>query len=446
MKRGNIYTILFLSLILTAAGIFFYQKTKKEPIPPLLERQGPISTTSEWINTKAAIEGLQYKLRRNKEDNQSKLLLALAYMQEARITGEHPYYFPAAMELVEDILDQNNIDPAIRFEATVAKASIQLSLHQFDNALKTGEEALKMNDKRAAVYGVLCDAHVELGNYNKAIEMADKMTGIRPDLMSYARVSYLRELHGDTEGAIEAMEMAARAGQPGLEQTAWTKYTLGQLYEKTGNLQTAQLIYNQILEERPSYAFALGGLGSIETKNGNTDKAIEIYTKAANTLPEFSFQQELAKLYQQKGEKKKASTIMNELLKGFEEDEKAGHIMNLEKATAYLVLGNDPDKALEFAMKEYKARPNNIEVCKKMANIYYAKKDYKLADKYLQKALRTNAQDASTLCLRGLVDYKIGKVASGEQFIRKSFSIDPFQDSPVSKEGKALLSQSLSSL
>ncbi len=80
MKRGNIYTILFISLILTAAGIFFYQKTKKDPIPPLLERQGPISTTSEWINTKAAIEGLQYKLRRNKEDNQSKLLLALAYM------------------------------------------------------------------------------------------------------------------------------------------------------------------------------------------------------------------------------------------------------------------------------------------------------------------------------------------------------------------------------
>ncbi len=446
MKRGNIYTILFISLILTAAGIFFYQKTKKDPIPPLLERQGPISTTSEWINTKAAIEGLQYKLRRNKEDNQSKLLLALAYMQEARVTGEHPYYFPAALELVEDILDQNNIDPAIRFEATVAKASIQLSLHQFDNALKTGKEALKMNDKRAAVYGVLCDAYVELGNYNKAIEMADKMVEIRPDLMSYARVSYLRELHGDTEGAIEAMEMAARAGQPGLEQTAWAKYTLGQLYEKTGNLQTAQLIYNQILEERPSYAFALAGLGRLEAKNGNTDKAIEIFTKAANTLPEFSFQQELAKLYQQKGEKEKARKIMDELLEGFEEDEKAGHIMNLEKATAHLVLDNDPDKALEFAMKEYKARPNNIEVCKTMANIYYAKKDYNLADKYLQKALRTNAQDASTLCLRGLVDYKTGKIARGEQFIRKSFSIDPFQDSPISQEGKALLSQSLSSL
>ncbi len=303
-----------------------------------------------------------------------------------------------------------------------------------------------MNDKRAAVYGVLCDAYVELGSYNKAIEMADKMVEIRPDLMSYARVSYLRELHGDTEGAIEAMEMAARAGQPGLEQTAWAKYTLGQLYEKTGNLQTAQLIYNQILEERPSYAFALAGLGRLEAKNGNTDKAIEIFTKAANTLPEFSFQQELAKLYQQKGEKEKARKIMDELLEGFEEDEKAGHIMNLEKATAHLVLDNDPDKALEFAMKEYKARPNNIEVCKTMANIYYAKKDYNLADKYLQKALRTNAQDASTLCLRGLVDYKTGKIARGEQFIRKSFSIDPFQDSPISQEGKALLSQSLSSL
>ena len=51
--------------------------------------------------------------------------------------------------------------------------------------------------------------------------MADKMVSIRPDLRSYSRISYLREIHGDMPGAIEAMKMAIQAGYPGYEDRAW---------------------------------------------------------------------------------------------------------------------------------------------------------------------------------------------------------------------------------
>ncbi|GAB3204548.1 tetratricopeptide (TPR) repeat protein [Pontibacter aydingkolensis] len=446
MKRGNIYAISFVLLLVIAAGVFVYSRNHEEPIPPLRERQGPISTTSEWLNTKAAIEGLQYKIRKNSNDTQSKLLLAMAYMQEARVTGEHPYYFPAALKLVEDVLDRNNIDPAIRFEATVAKAMIQLSLHHFDKALETGKLAHKLNPNRASVYGVLCDAYVELGDYEKAIEMADQMVAIRPDLMSYARISYLREIHGDMAGAIRAMEMAANAGYPGLEQTAWAKYNLANLYERIGDLQMAEIYYKQSLVERPSYAFSTAGLGRIKAKTGNDKEAIELLQQAAGTIPEFSFQEELAHLYKKTGQKQKAAEIMEQLLEGFDEDEEAGHNMNMEIANVYLELDNNPDKALEYALKEYKSRPNNIDVCKMMASIYYEKKDYATANKYLLKAIRTQKQDASLLTLNGLVNYKLGKKTDGEELIRKAFSIDPFQSSSVSTEGKALLSRSLSSL
>jgi tetratricopeptide (TPR) repeat protein len=446
MKRGKFYTTAFFVLLIAAAGIFAYSRSYEKPIPPLKERQGPISASSEWLNTKAAIEGLQYKLRKDKGDTQSKLLLALAYMQEARVTGEHPYYFPAALELVEDVLDRRNADPAIRFEATVAKAMIQLSLHQFEEALETGRAALKLNNKRAAVYGVLCDAYVELGNYEEAVKMADQMAAIRPDLNSYARVSYLREIYGDLEGALQAMEMAARAGTPTLEQTAWAKYNVGQLYEKKGDLQKAGLIYAQILVERPSYAFATGGLGRLKAKTGDHAAAIGLFQQAAGTLPEFSFQQELAHLYRQTGQKSKAESTMEELLEGFEEDQEAGHVMDLELANVYLELANDPDQALQYARKEYKRRPGNIDVCKVMASIYYKKKDYAKAGAYLRKAMRTQSQDATLLCLNGLVSYRTGDKATGEELIRKSFSLDPFQNSSIGQEGKRILSRSLSKL
>lgn len=446
MKRGNLYTILFFIILVAGTGAYLYSRNHEDPIPPLKDRQGPISTTSEWLNTKAAIEGLQYKLRKNSNDTQSKLLLALAYMQEARITGEHPYYYPAALELVEDVLDRKNADPAIHFEATVAKASIQLSLHQFEEARKTGNAALKLSERRAAVYGVLCDALVELGDYEEAVRMADQMVAIRPDLNSYSRVSYLREIHGDLEGAIQAMNMAARAGTPTLEQTAWAKYTLGQLHEKKGDLQTAELIYTQILEERPSYAFATGGLGRVKAKTGDHAAAIKLFQQAAGTLPEFSFQQELAHLYRQTGQKRKAESTIEELLEGFKEDQEAGHVMDLELATVYLELASDPDQALKYAQKEYKRRPGNIDVCKMMASVYYKKQDYAKADAYLRKAMRTQSQDAALLCLNGLVSYKTGNKAMGEELIRKSFSIDPFQNSSISQEGKVIIAHSLTKL
>ncbi|WP_439879735.1 tetratricopeptide repeat protein [Pontibacter sp. MBLB2868] len=446
MKKGNIYAILFAVLLVAAAGFYMHSRNIEKPIPPLHDRQGPIATTSEWLNTKAAIEGLQYKLRKNSGDTHSKLLLAMAYMQEARVTGDHPYYYPAALELVNDVLDRKNIDPAIRYEAIVAKASIQLSLHQFENALATGHEALKMNDKRAAVYGVLCDANVELGNYEEAIEMADKMVASRPDLMSYARISYLREIHGDMDGAIQAMQMSANAGYPGLEQTAWAKYNLGQLYERTGNLQMAEITYKQALLERPEYAFATAGLGRIKDKSGNTKEAIVLLKEAAGALPEFSFQEELAHLYKKTGQEREAEKTMEELLEGFEADQEAGHIVDLELAKVYLELNNDPDKAMAYAMKEYKRRPNNIDVCKVMASIFYAKKDFGRANTMLKKATRTQKQDASLLCLNGLVNYKLGHRASGEHLLQQAFSLDPFQTDRIGAEGRSIISKRLSSL
>jgi hypothetical protein len=48
------------------------------------------------------------------------------------------------------------------------------------------------------------------------------MMAIRPDLRSYSRVSYLREIFGDIPGAREAMLMAIQAGYPGQEETAST--------------------------------------------------------------------------------------------------------------------------------------------------------------------------------------------------------------------------------
>ncbi len=65
------------------------------------------------------------------------------------------------------------------------------------------------------------DAQIELGHYDEAVDTIQTMVDLRPDLASYSRVSYLRELMGDREGALLAMEQAATAGASYAENIAW---------------------------------------------------------------------------------------------------------------------------------------------------------------------------------------------------------------------------------
>ena len=121
---------------------------------------------------------------------------------------------------------------------------------------------------------MLVDGNVEMGYYDSAVANSDRMVSIRPDLRSYSRISYLREIYGDYPGAITAMKMAVDAGGPGDESTEWCRVQLGNLYEKTGDLKNAEMHYTIALQERPGYPYALAGLGRIAMANKDAKGAI----------------------------------------------------------------------------------------------------------------------------------------------------------------------------
>jgi len=145
-----------------------------------------------------------------------------------------------------------------------------------------------------------------MGNYKAAIENADKMVSIRPDMRSYSRISYLREIHGDYPGAIDAMKMAVDAGPPGDESTEWTRVQLGHLYENTGDLKSAEMSYLISLQYRPGYAYAIAGRARIAVAAGDYNKAIAYYQQADSLVNDYSFKDQLAELYSLTGQKTKA--------------------------------------------------------------------------------------------------------------------------------------------
>ena len=202
---------------------------------------------------------LQQQITANPNDAKSLTQLATLYIQEARVTGNYAYYDKASMKLVENALQMDSTN----LEALVLKSLLYLSQHHFAEGLEMAQHARNINPYNAFVYGVCVDGNVEMGNYDSAVADADKMLSIRPDIRSYSRASYLREIYGDYKGAIEAMQMAVSAGAPGVEATEWSRVQLGHLYENTGEMKYAEMHYSIALQERPGYAYALAGMARV---------------------------------------------------------------------------------------------------------------------------------------------------------------------------------------
>ncbi len=263
--------------------------------------------------------------------------LAKVYMYEARVTGEHPYYFPAAIDALDHGLKSNDGD----LELLMLKTSVLLSLHQFAEARELAIDLCAKMPRVAPVFGMLCDANVELGNYEEAVRAADSMISIRPGLESYARVSHLREIYGDMQGALDAMKMAVQAGLPGTEDAAWTRTTYGNLLINAGRMGEAEQQFHIARMERLNYPFALAGIARIRHAQKNYDAAMRILDSAFAKVPEVSFVEEMAEIEAERGNRAEVIKLLARIETMLDEDEAAGH-------------ANHGDRALIYAKHNYK--------------------------------------------------------------------------------------------
>ena len=444
MKKRFLYSLLLVLFVAASAFVFTkFSKTgnKNETVyTELLPRKTSLAYTAEWAVIKNNAEVLIKKVRENPADIKSLLTLSALYIQEARNTGNFNYYNEAAVKCINAVLEKDNKN----FEALTFKATILLSQHRFAQGLEIAKQIQKLYPYNAYVYGLMVDGYVESGKYKEAIEAADKMISIRPDNRSYSRIAYLREIHGDIPGAIEAMKMAVDAGAPGDENTEWCRVQLGKLFEKIGKINEAKMHYTIAADNRQNYPYALAGLARIAVEEKNYNKALGLYMQADSLIPDHTFKEGMEEIYILTNQAEKAKLIAEEILsymKKFSsagENKSAGQNEDHEMAHAWMGV-NNYEKALEYALEEYNRRPANIEVNETVAIVYCRKGEYAKALPYIEAAVKTNCKNPELLCHAGIIYAKAGGSTKAKMFLKEALKNNPVMPESLKKESEDIL-------
>jgi tetratricopeptide (TPR) repeat protein len=206
--------------------------------------------------------------------------LGEAYLQRARESGEPGFYSRAGRSFGAALRrDGRNVD------AVLGAGTLAGLRHDFLQQLRRGREAQQLVPGLVSPLPEIADAQIELGRYGAAERTLQQLLDAKPNLTSYSRVSYLRELTGDLPGAVAAMRLAASAGGGDPENVAYVQVLLGDLQLQRGRVAAARLAYTAALRSLPGYPAGMVGLARADAAGGDLGRAAARLRRAAAQLP-----------------------------------------------------------------------------------------------------------------------------------------------------------------
>jgi tetratricopeptide (TPR) repeat protein len=231
-------------------------------------------------STDVQIAALERNLAGNPDSTQLYAALGNAFLQKVRETGDASFYARAQTAFGQGL----RRDPHDAGTLT-GMGALALARHDFKGGLRYGLAAHAAAPEVVRPYGVIVDAQVELGRYDQAARTLQKMVDMKPNLASYSRVSYFRELHGDLAGALDTMRLAVSAGGDSPENLAYVQTLLGNLEFDRGSLGSAGMAYRLALARFPKYVPADAGLARVDASRGRLPAAIRRFRSVVARLP-----------------------------------------------------------------------------------------------------------------------------------------------------------------
>ncbi len=416
----NIILILLVVLLGGIAFVFGIRSVTTRAPRAVASRPQPDATNTRLTTADRQIQAAQNAVGRDGSDSKGYNLLSAAYMKKARETGDFGFNARAEAALARSFEiagDENNYD------ALKLKAALLLTYHRFGEALEVAQKARAMQPLDSENYGAMTDALVELGRYEQAFETAQTMIDLRQDTSAYARASYLRALHGDTDGAIEMMRAAASAAKDP-ESIAWCRVHLGDELMNAGKLAAAEYEYDVALHVFPNYHPALAAKGRARLAAADTDSAIEFYKQAQARVPLPETAIALGDIYTSLGRSEEARR-QYELVEFIE---RAGSTESRTYSRSLALFWADRDTKLDEALavaRRERTERADIYTSDALAWCLFKKGQLAEAKASMDEALRLGTRDAGLFYHAGMIHHGIGDRRNAAKYLKRALEANP---------------------
>lgn len=363
------------------------------------------------------VAGLQQRLRRTPGDYRAWSMLALAYVEQARVTAD-PTYFAKADRAIRRAAALAPRDSVL----ATARAALGNARHDFSAALRYADAALAVNPYSTSAQALRADALTELGRYAEARRAAELADALGPGPGTFARLSYAAELRGDLDEATRLMTMSRDAAGTSAPAYSFAAYHLGELARTGGDLEAAAGHYAAALAADPSYAPALAGQARLAVAAGDIDTAVQRYRRVVTRLPLPEYVVEFG-----------------ELLESLGRDEEALQQYAVAQAAARLARANGVRTDLETAL--FQADHGSAEAALAAARAEWrARRSVHTADalgwalhvtgrsaealRYARAATRLGTLDARFLWHRGEIEAALGRTVAARRHLQAALDID----------------------
>jgi tetratricopeptide (TPR) repeat protein len=365
-----------------------------------------------------SIGALQDRLRLVPQDWQGYASLGLAYVAQARVTAD-PSWYPKAEGVLATSLrlqGEGNVN------AVLGLGALALARHEFEDALAHGRAADAMSPQNADAFGVIGDALLELGRYEEAFAAFQRMVDTRPDLTSYARVSYARELLGDIGGAVDAMWIAFESAGTATD-AAWAAHQLGELELGRGDVEAATGWFERGLDLAPDDVANLAGLARSSWAEGDIRIAIERFEDVVARRPSVEYVATLGDLYAISGHPDLADAQYAVVEAARQLARSNGVNVDLEVALFDADHG-DPERALAAAQAEWRRR-RSVHVADAYAWALYANGRFEDAERLSDRALALGTRNPAFLYHAAMIERALGRDAVALRLMSRALRLNP---------------------
>lgn len=300
----------------------------------------------------ATVERLERALLGRPDQPQTMLDLAQALLQRAR-NGGNAEDSARATGLIRRAMEKAPDDS----RTWTLKAWDEMSRHRFSSALDSVRQAHRLAAPSPISLGLEADALVELGRYEEAVAVTQKLLDTFPGLPGNSRAAHLRMLHGDLPGAIALLEESLGNAPAGSEAHARAFRQLAELYLEAGRLPEAEQALAMAERLFPAGAGDAALRARLREARGLPGEALALWLQALASYPSPEYAVSAWKLARELSDRETMRRL-ERLLDGMARLDAAGDRLFRRTFAEYALLRGRNGEAERLAREDLSVRPD----------------------------------------------------------------------------------------